>query len=280
MATSPDVLQSLDRDLALEHGAIMQYVIHAVGLRDTPIADTVKRAAREEMWHLEWLVEAITERGGEPTLDRADIFISAANGESLRRDVATEEAALSHYAITLGLVGDSDPDLKALVERIVDDERHHKEMFGKLADRVERDGEHAYAATPAIQPSDFGVIGPAIASEYTGVLTYLWNKYGCGDCEQGEQYFDMAVEDMRHVGWVASYVAGMGAAQPPAVPSDKVHFIHSTGEAKAAAGTFEESAESFYAAKTPEAANPDLRSDMERAATQHAFHRRQLEHMG
>lgn len=280
MATSGDVLESLKRDLALEHGAIFQYVIHAVQLRDTAIADTVKRVSREEMWHLEWLVEAITERDGEPTLDRADLFLSVAIGESLRKDVDTEQMALDHYASTLETIGDSDADLTALIERIMDDERHHKATFGRLADQVGREGDAAYAAAPLIQPADFAVIVPTMASEYTGILTYLWNKYGSGDCEDGELYFELAVDEMRHAGWVAGYGAGMGAPQPPAVPIDRVSFVHSPAEAKAAADTFEGLAEAFYAEKAPEAANPDLRGDMERAAAQHAYHRRQLDGIG
>lgn len=280
MATSSDVLESLRGDLALEHGAILQYVVHAVQLRDTALADPVKRIAREEMWHFEWLVEAITERGGEPTLERADMFLSAAIGESLREDVDTEKMALAHYARTLEIVGDSDPDLTALIEQIVDDERHHRARFGRLADQVEREGEEAYTATPCIQPSDLPVIGAAMVSEYAGILTYLMNKYGSGDCEQGEQYFDLAIDEMRHAGWVAGHAAGMGIPQAPPVPLGTVAFVHSTGEAKAASERLEGMAESLYAAKTAAAGDPDLRDDMERAAAQHAYHRRQIGEMG
>ena len=279
MATSPEVLAALNEDLALEHGAIFQYVIHSVQLRDTAIADAVKRVAREEMWHFEWLAEAIRDRGGEPTLDRAPLFVSASLGESLRTDVATEGGALAHYERTLDVLGESDPDLTALIERIMDDERHHAAAFARLADGVETDGEQAYAATPHIQPSDFGVIGPTMASEYAGILQYLWNKYGCGDCEQGEHYFDLAIDEMRHAGWAASYVAGMGVPQAVEVPADKVAFVRSAAEAHERAQTLEQQAEALYAVKAPEAVSPHLRSDLERAAVQHAFHRRVLDAM-
>jgi bacterioferritin len=280
MPAPSEVLDSLNQDLALEHGAIFQYVIHAMQLRDTPIADLVKRAAREEMWHFEWLAEAIRDRGGEPTLDRADLFISAAMGEALRKDVETEGMALTHYKQTLEVLGGSDPDLVALVERIMDDERHHASLFRGLAEGVERDGEAAYAATPRIQPPDFQVIAPTIVSEYAGILQYLWNKYGCGDCEMGEQYFDMAIDEMRHAGWAASYVAGMGVPQAADVPVDRVAFVRSPEEAHRRARQHEELVQGFYAAKAPEAANPDLRGDMERAAYQHGYHRRRLGEMG
>jgi bacterioferritin len=279
MATSTDVLESLRRDLALEHGAILQYVIHAVQLRDTAIADIVKRVAREEMWHLEWLAEAIRDRGGEPTLARADVFVSGTIGEELRTDVATEQGALDHYTATLGLIGDTDPDLTALIERIMDDERHHKHLFAGLAGRVELAGEEAYSAVPVIQPADLGVVGPTMAAEYQGILAYLWNKFGCGDCDLSEEFFEMAIDEMRHAGWAASYVAGVTVPQAPPVPVDKVTWVHSGVEAKEQARRLESFSEDFYAAKASEAANPDLRSDLERAAVQHGYHRRQLEEM-
>ena len=121
MTTSPEVLASLNEDLALEHGAIVQYVIHGVQLRDVAITDPVRKTAREEMWHFEWLVEAIGDRGGELVLDRADVFLSASMGESMREDVATEDRALAHYARTLELIGDSDAELTHLIERIISD---------------------------------------------------------------------------------------------------------------------------------------------------------------
>ena len=279
MLASPEIIASLNDDLALEHGAIFQYIIHSVQLRDTPLADAVKRMAREEMWHLEWLAEAIRDRGGEPTLERAPVFVSAGMGESLRTDVETEGAALSHYEATLAIIGDSDPGLRALIERIMDDERHHAAQFTQLAAEVEAGGEPAYAATGRIQPSDFGVIGPTMTTEYAGILQYLWNKYGCGDCEQGELYFDLAIDEMRHAGWAASYVAGMGVPQAVEVPADKVAFVRSAAEAHERAQTLEQQAEALYAVKAPEAVSPHLRSDLERAAVQHAFHRRVLDAM-
>jgi bacterioferritin len=279
MATSPKVLASLNEDLALEHGAIMQYVVHAVQLRDTALADQVKRMAREEMWHFEWLAEAIRDHGGTPGLDRAPLFVAASLAQSLRTDVATEAEALSHYESTLQTVGGSDPELAALIERIMEDERHHATYFKRLAEQVEEAGEDAFAATPLIQPADFSVVGPAVLNEYTGVLQYLWNKYGCGDCEVEEDYFELAIDEMRHAGWAVSYVAGTGVPHVADVPSDSVAWVRSSDEAMERARTVERVAEAFYATKAPTAVNPDLRADLERAAGQHWFHRHILDRM-
>jgi bacterioferritin len=277
---APEVAQSLRQDMTMEHGAIFQYIVHAAQLRDTRLADQVKRVAREEMWHFEWLAEALRERGADPVLDRADVFLSPSILASLRADVDTEQLALDHYAATLGTIGDSDPELTALIERIIDDERHHRAHFERLADVVDGSGEAAFAPTPATVPEDLAVIGPTIGTEYLTILQYLLNKYGCGDCEQGETFFEFAVDEMRHMSWAAGYLPGLADPVPPPVPFDRARLVHSVAEAREAAGQLEGLASGFYAEKAPQAREPRLREDLERAGRQHAYHRDRLEGPG
>ena len=280
MTTSPKVLDALQRDLALEHGAIIQYLIHGTLLRDSAMTDPVRKIAREEMWHFEWLAEAIRDRGGEPALDRADVFLSASPSGNLTEDVSTEGSALSHYAATLELVGDQDADLTQLIERIVADERHHRVTFERLARKVAADGDETYAAHPLMGPEDLGVVGPTVGLEYASLLQYLFNKYGCGDCGAGEGYFELAVDEMRHMSWAAAYVPGVTEPRAPDVPADRVRFIHSTGEAHRAAELLEGAAAEFYSAKISQANDAGLAEDLNRAAEQHAYHRYRLGRMG
>lgn len=281
MSTSPEVLASLNEDLAMEHGAIVQYVIHGVQLREAAITDAVRRTAREEMWHFEWLAEAIRDRGGEPALDRADVFLSVSMGDSMREDVATEGRALAHYALTLDRVGNSDAELTHLIERIVADERHHRAMFERLAADVQSGGEAAYAAHALMGPEDLGVAGATIGVEYMTVLQYLLSKYGCGNCEQGEQYFEFAVDEMRHLSWAATYLPGLvSAPKPPDVPVDRVHFPRSTAEAHEVTTMLEGQAAEFYSARIAETRSAALAEDLARAAGQHEYHRYRLDDMG
>lgn len=280
MSVSPEVIASLQGDLALEHAAILQYVINGVLLRDVAMTDPVRKIAREEMWHFEWLSEAIHDRGGAQVLDRAAIFVPPSMADSMREDVAAEDRALSHYARTLEVVGDSDEDLTRLIERIVDDERHHRATFERLASEVRAGGEQAFVAHPIMGPEDLAVVGPTIGAEYATVLQYLWNKYGCDDCDLGEQYFEFAVDEMRHLTWVASYVPGLGDPVPPEVPTERVRPVSSTAEARAAAASLEAAAEEFYSAKIREAKSGPLKDDLARALGQHGFHRDVLGRMG
>ena len=280
MPISAEAMASLQADLSLEHGAIVQYVIHGALLRDVAITEPVRRIAREEMWHFEWLAEAIRDRGGEPALDRAEVFLPTLMAESMREDVEAEERALTHYAKTLELLGDSDPELSLLIERIVDDEHHHRVHFERLAAEVQAGGESAYAARPIMGIEDMAVVGPTIGLEYASLLQYLWNKYGSGDCEAGEQYFEFAVDEMRHLTWAAAYVPGLASPMAPPVPADQVHFTHSTTDARAAAQRLEGVAAAFYPGKIDEAVSEELKDDLARALGQHRFHAHVLEQMG
>lgn len=276
MTASAEAIASLKEDLALEHAAIVQYVINGVQLRDAAITDPVRKIAREEMWHFEWLTEAITERGGVQPMDRAEVFLSTSMADSMMQDVAAEDRALAHYEKTLTLVGDKDAELTLLVQRIMDDERHHKATFDRLHSEVRTGGEAAYAAHPITGPEDIPVAGPTIGAEYANVLQYLWNKYGCGNCEDAEEYFELAIEEMRHLGWAAAYVPGLAEPVPPNVPVDRVRAIGSASEAHAAAVALETQAEAFYTPLAGKAASEALRGDLERALSQHAYHRHVL----
>ncbi len=279
MSDSAEIIASLKVDLALEHAAIIQYVIHGVLLRDVGLTDPVRKTAREEMWHFEWLSEAIRDRGGEPVLDRDEVFLPLSLAESMREDVAAEQRAISHYTKTLEVIGDSDRTLTRLIERIVADERHHHKTFEHLASQITEAGEGAVSAHPIMGPEDMAVVGPTIGTEYGTILQYLFNKYGCGDCDKGERYFEFAVDEMRHLSWVATFVPGLGDPVPPPVPFDSVRFPHSSGEAHDAADQIEMRAAEFYSAKVGEAKNEALRDELERALGHHEFHRAELENM-
>jgi rubrerythrin len=278
MATKQEIVNALNVDLSKEHGAIYQYMVHSAQLRDSVLAGKVMDMAREEMWHFDWLVEAIRDRGGEPTLERADVFLSSGLFESVRTDVATEKGALEHYEHTLALIGDDDPALSRLIERIMDDERHHMESFARMAEDIGREGEEAFAAAALIGPEEMGTVAPVLAIEYEGILQYLWNKYSCGSGEESEGYFELAIDEMRHGYWAGGYLGGMGEPRALGVPVESVTTVSSLGEARETALAYELKAQSLYATAPESATNPDLKSDLDRARFQHGYHRFLLDH--
>jgi hypothetical protein len=162
----------------------------------------------------------------------------------------------------------------------VDDERHHQSQFEQLAADVARQGEPALAPRAIADQQDLPTLGATVAIEYAALLQHLFNKYGCADCEQAEDYFDFAVEDMRHMSWLATYLPGIVEPLPPAVPTDTVRPVHSPPEARAAADEIEAAALAFYPAKIGDARGVDVAGDLGRALQQHKYRRWLLDGMG
>jgi rubrerythrin len=272
MATDPAVLQSLAADLALEHAAIYQYIVQAGQLRDTALAGRVMESAREEMTHMDWLMEAISDRGGVPTADRADVFLSASPKAGLLADVRAEDMALQHYTRTLEIVGQGDPDLRSLIERIIDDERHHRDDFRAMTAAVEREGEAAFVAAPRVPPSDVPALGQMIGLEYEGLLRYIWNRHAArGDCELADTFFDLAIEEMRHGAWTSECMAGLGEPQQPPQMTDRVVPLGGPAQARESAVAFEERARAEYASIVGRLSASAARSAAIRAAFQHDY---------
>lgn len=272
--TRPDVLASLNVDLAKEHGAIVQYLLHSAQMRDSVMRWSIMNAAREEMWHMDWLTEAIRERGGTATLDRQEsIFTSDGLVRSLQADVDAENDALAHYEKTLETIGDSDEDLTALIQRIMDDERYHRTSFGSMADKVGAEGEPAFRARPEMSPSDAQKTAPMIALEYEGLLQYLQNKYGSPEKHQSEQYFELAINEMRHLNWVASCGGGLGVPPVPCVPKDRVHIVQGSKGAHVRAEEYERRATDVISQARDAVAGERISSRLRRVDYQHGYHR-------
>jgi bacterioferritin len=275
-----EILDSLAVDLAKEHGAIVQYLLHAAQMRDTVLRWSVTSAAREEMWHMEWLVEAIRDRGGTPTLDRDErIFTSEGLVLSLQADVSAEEGALAHYEKTLETIGDTDDPLVRLIERIMDDERHHRTSFNLMADKVGAEGESAFRAKPEASPINAGNVAPMVGLEYQGLLQYLWNKYGSSEKEAAETYFELAINEMRHLNWVASCLGGLGKPQAPPVPKDQVAAVSSDAAAHERADQYEQQAQQLIKSTREKPLGQALTAELGRIDYQHDYHRFVLEQM-
>lgn len=280
-ATRPEVLRSPNVDLAKEHGAIVQYVLHAAQARDSVLISSIMTAAREEMWHMDWLTEAIRERGGKASINRQEpVFTSEGLIRSLEADVEAENDALDHYAKTLELIGDSDEQLTRLIERIMDDERHHRTSFTRMGALVGSKGEEAFRASPEMSPTDAATAAPMVELEYEGLLQYLQNKYGVEDKEESETYFELAVNEMRHLRWVGTCMMGLGVPQPPPAPTDRVERVDGSEAALRRADDYERKASEMIGRIRAAVAGETIAAEMRRIDYQHGYHRFQLEHWG
>jgi bacterioferritin len=93
-----EVIALLNRDIEGEHAAIIQYLVHAYAIGEGEMACEIEAIAREEMRHLDWLAEAVTELGGVPSFTRGEMRTAGKTVTSwMKNDVLAEEDAIKMY---------------------------------------------------------------------------------------------------------------------------------------------------------------------------------------
>ena len=94
------LIELLNRDLALEYTAIVQYVQHSGVLTGAEYGDIIKEIkihAAEELQHAITLADHIDYLGGIPTVEVPPAKVSQDNREMLQQDLEGEEDAVARY---------------------------------------------------------------------------------------------------------------------------------------------------------------------------------------
>jgi bacterioferritin len=101
MATTVDkLIELLNKDLALEYSAAIQYIQHAAVMTGAQYGDVIKELklhANEEIGHAIILADQIDFLGGVPTVDVGGIKTSKDNVEMLEQNLEGEEDAIARY---------------------------------------------------------------------------------------------------------------------------------------------------------------------------------------
>jgi len=124
------MLRLLQDDLAGEHAAIIQYLQHVWRMGDAggDIPCEVQEIARDEMRHFRWLAELVVDLGADPTIERDVIYINGSPPADLMLlDVDAEDRAIAQYVAHTREIDDR--RVVRVIERILVDERAHREMF-------------------------------------------------------------------------------------------------------------------------------------------------------
>ena len=130
-------IDELNRDLADEFGAAVQYVQHAATVTG-PEYDAISKElivhSNEEMLHAVSLSNIICDLGGIPGIDVSDRHVSTDSKEMLEQDLAGEEGAIARYkeriaqAEALGEYG-----VRRLLEDILMmEEEHRRDLLSSL----------------------------------------------------------------------------------------------------------------------------------------------------
>jgi len=103
--TRDDLIAELNRDLAKEYSALIQYVQHAAaitGPQYDAIAKELLIHSNEEHLHAVSLSQQIDFLGGIPAVDVGDIYISPDSKIMLERDLDGELDAIARYRERIG----------------------------------------------------------------------------------------------------------------------------------------------------------------------------------
>ena len=212
------LLQAAAKD---EHAAIIQYLRHAYLMGEGETACEIEGIARDEMRHFWILSRWIVKLGGDPTIERGFTEVTTSPvPEWMRQDVAAEDRAIAMYRDYLERI--DDPDIRADIAHILEDEERHHGDFTHFVDKTQA----ALLATGAQEPAPEGE--PAIASvdkeslewgmqhEYAALLQYMTHSFLLHqkDGEVSHQLELQAINEMQHMGWFGEGLAGGGQDIP------------------------------------------------------------------
>ena len=203
------IIELLNNDLEGEHGAIIQYLIHAYSMGEGEMSCEIEALAREEMRHLDWLAETIVELGGTPSLKRGTMRMGGDSvSEWMGNDVLLEEGAINQYKEHIAAIDDT--RIKRLLQRILSDEESHRGDFQHFVEKAQREG--AKDVTGNRQDEVTKVLDWGIEHEYTVILQYMFQSYMTKNEEAKKQLEDQAINEMQHLGWLAEELVDGGGS--------------------------------------------------------------------
>jgi bacterioferritin len=98
------LIKLLNKDLALEYSAAIQYIQHAAVMKGAQFGDIIKELkihANEEIQHAVILADQIDFLGGVPTVSVDKVNTSKENKEMLKQDLEGEEGAIERYKVRI-----------------------------------------------------------------------------------------------------------------------------------------------------------------------------------
>ncbi len=208
------VIDLLKADLRDEHAALIQYLQHAYAIGEGEEACEIEAIAREEMYHFDWLTEIVVELGDRPDMTRGAVDLSGSGPEDwMARDVAAEERAIEQYQAHIAAI--DQPQIKRLLQRILSDEKAHRDIFAHLSAKFA--AREAPPSTPLkariaedAPPQVLDILQTGVQHEYTVILQYLAHRFLMPDAEVGHELETQAINEMKHLGWLAEKVSGLG----------------------------------------------------------------------
>ena len=128
------LLKLLNKALAMEYQAIIQYQTHAVlidGLESEPVVARLKELASDEEKHADMLRERIAALGGTPETKPEKVTLSDKTNPVLKINLGAEREAIAIYK-KIHPMCKGNPKLEHEIRHILMDEMEHVEEISQL----------------------------------------------------------------------------------------------------------------------------------------------------
>jgi bacterioferritin len=262
-----EIIALLNEDLEGEHGAIIQYLIHAYAMGEGEMACEIEAVAREEMRHLDWLAETIVELGGKPSMKRGKMRMGGkAVPDWMKNDVLLEEDAITMYKKHIEAIGDR--KIKRLLKRILSDEESHHGDFVHFVGKAKKEGAKDLRGNRKDKVTH--ILNWGIEHEYTVILQYLLHSYMATNEEMKEEMEDQAINEMQHMGWLAEEMVS-GSANPR-LEHAKLDKSTKMGDMLRADIKIEKEVAAKYDQSAKEVTAPDLKKLLRRIRDHEIYH--------
>ncbi len=125
----------LNAGIRHEYSVVLQYLYHSFVTEECEAAEELQTAAINEMQHLGWLAEHLSEEGGQPDFAHGSLVLTRDLIANLRADVQIENDVTKMYSAQVPEVEDA--TLQKLLTRIRNQEIYHEEVFSHLLAEAE-----------------------------------------------------------------------------------------------------------------------------------------------
>lgn len=268
-------IETLQESLRWVHAGIVQLMSHAYRIGDLQSLHALEGIARQEMRHFKWLAELVVKLGGNPTLERAEVYQEAASPLVwLGRDVSLIEQAIARYRLAIDTHADA--EVRRLFERLLADEEDHRDRLHALIDYWRAQPEPAaptelgHEEPHGDKEQTHGFLDFAIQHEYAVILQYLHHSFLMPDQRVSRDMEEIAIEEMRHLGWLSEKLIERGGC--PFWEADRLEMSDDPVEMLELDLAREIEVEADYQQITAAMEDPEIRRLFDRIGEHETYH--------
>jgi len=129
----------LNQAIEIEYGALFLMPQHIARLDDAVLAAALREACQDELEHAETTARLILSLGGLPKGDFKLLQPCSTAREMLRAHLQGEGRVIKLYEQAIAKA--RMPQHKEILSGLLEEERNHEAMFGRLLKRLEQSGE-------------------------------------------------------------------------------------------------------------------------------------------